>query len=205
MGLGPSPRRMPWAPLTKESRGPQEQSSRHAQRAGSSLGLHQWKWMHRTPPGSAQTVQRPVYYISEVLHEAKTSYLVVHKPLYAVLIASRKLHHYFQAHRISLVTSYPLRAVLCNPNATRNIAKWATELAEFELDLVPCHAVKSQVLANFIVDWTPSVRPPGGPELQSSPEPNRLSSLTAPRVSRGPVWGCYSSPRRGTSSSIWCT
>jgi hypothetical protein len=102
-----------------------------------------------------------VYYISGVLHEAKTSYLEVHKPLYAVLIASRKLHHYFQAHRISLVTSYPLRAVLCNPNATRNIAKWATELAEFELDLVPCHAVKSQVLANIIVDWTPSVRPPG--------------------------------------------
>jgi hypothetical protein len=29
------------------------------------------------------------------------------------------------------------------------------ELAEFELDFVPHHAVKSQVLADFIVDWTP--------------------------------------------------
>jgi hypothetical protein len=35
------------------------------------------------------------YYIREVLHEAKTRYLEVHKLLYAVLIASRKLHHYF--------------------------------------------------------------------------------------------------------------
>jgi hypothetical protein len=37
-----------------------------------------------------------VYYISEVLHDAKTRYLEVHKLLYAVLIVSRKLHHYFQ-------------------------------------------------------------------------------------------------------------
>jgi hypothetical protein len=99
-----------------------------------------------------RTIQRPVYYISEVLSETKTRYLEVHKLLYAVLIVSRKLHHYFQAHMISVVTSYPLRAVLRNPNATDNIVKWATELAEFELDFVPRHAVKSQVLANFIVD-----------------------------------------------------
>jgi hypothetical protein len=47
------------------------------------------------PPGRVRTVQRPVYYISEVLHEAKTRYLEVNKLFYAVLIASRKLHHYF--------------------------------------------------------------------------------------------------------------
>jgi hypothetical protein len=45
------------------------------------------------PSGRVRTVRRPVYYISEVLHDAKTKYLEVHKPLYAVLIASRKLHH----------------------------------------------------------------------------------------------------------------
>jgi hypothetical protein len=40
------------------------------------------------PPGRVRTVQLPVYYISEVLHEAKTRYLEVNKLLYAVLIAS---------------------------------------------------------------------------------------------------------------------
>jgi diketogulonate reductase-like aldo/keto reductase len=95
------------------------------------------------PPGRVRTVQRPVYYISEVLHEAKTRYLEVNKLLYAVLITSRKLRHYFQAHKILVVSSFPLRAVLHNPNATDNIAKWAAELAEFELDFVPRHAVKS--------------------------------------------------------------
>jgi hypothetical protein len=47
------------------------------------------------PPWRARTIQRPVYFISEVLHEAKTRYLEVHKLLYAVLIASKKLLHYF--------------------------------------------------------------------------------------------------------------
>jgi hypothetical protein len=41
------------------------------------------------------------------------------------------------------VTSFPLRAILHNSNATDNIAKWVVELAEFQLDLQPRHAVKS--------------------------------------------------------------
>jgi hypothetical protein len=78
-----------------------------------------------------RTIQRPVYYVSEVLHEAKARYLETHKLLYVVLVVSRKMHHYFQAHRVVVVTFFPLRAILHNSNAIGNIAKWATELAEF--------------------------------------------------------------------------
>jgi hypothetical protein len=130
------------------------------------------------PPRRVRTVQCPVYYISEILHEAKIRYLEVHKLLYAVLIASRKLCHYFQAHRILVVTSYPLRAILRNPNMTDNIAKWAAELVEFELDFVPRHAVKSQVLADFIIDWTSSASLPWGLD-DSEPEP-RAPVFTRP-------------------------
>jgi hypothetical protein len=86
------------------------------------------------PATGVQTVQKPVYYVSEVLHEAKTRYLETHKLLYVVLVASRKLRHYFQAHRVVVVTSFLLRAILHNSNATWNIAKWAVELAVFQLD-----------------------------------------------------------------------
>ena len=83
------------------------------------------------PVDRVRTIQKPVYYISEVLHEAKARYLETHKNIYAILIASRKLRHYFQAHRVVVVTSYPLRVILHNSNAMGNIANWAVELAEF--------------------------------------------------------------------------
>jgi ribonuclease HI len=128
------------------------------------------------PTVGVRTVQRSVYYVSEVLHEAKARYLETHKLLYAVLVASRKLRHYFQAHRVVVVTSFPLRAILHNSNATGNIAKWAAELAEFQLDFQPRHAVKSQLLADFIVEWTPPPSAPRGPDPDSDPTP------TEPRV-----------------------
>jgi ribonuclease HI len=123
------------------------------------------------PATGVRTVQKPVYYVSEVLHEAKVRYLETHKLLYVVLVASRKLRHYFQPHRVVVVTSFPLRAILHNSNATGNIAKWATELGEFQLDFQPRHAIKSQVLADFIVEWTPPPSAPGGPNPDSDPTP----------------------------------
>jgi hypothetical protein len=94
-----------------------------------------------------------------------------------------------------VVTSFPLRAILHNSNATCNIAKWAAELAEFQLDFQPRHAIKSQVLADFIVEWMPPPSAPGGPNPdsgptpteprgQSSPSPTGHSSSTDPPISK---------------------
>jgi dsDNA-binding SOS-regulon protein len=52
--------------------------------------------VERQEDGHAYPVQRPVYFISEVLSESKACYQPVQKLLYAVLITSRKLRHYFQ-------------------------------------------------------------------------------------------------------------
>jgi hypothetical protein len=101
----------------------------------------------------------------------------MHKLIYAILVASRKLCHCFQAHRVVVVTCFPLRAILHNSNATGNIAKWATELAEFQLDFQPRHAVKSQVLADFIMEWTPSPSALGGPDTDSDPTPAKPRAL----------------------------
>jgi hypothetical protein len=44
-----------------------------------------------------------------------------------------------------------------NKESTGRIGKSATELAEHVINFVSRSAIKSQVLANFFADWTPSV------------------------------------------------
>jgi hypothetical protein len=55
--------------------------------------------VERQEDGHAYPVQRAVYFISEVLSESKASYQPMQKLLYAVIITSRKLRHYFQSTR----------------------------------------------------------------------------------------------------------
>jgi hypothetical protein len=74
--------------------------------------------VERQEDSHTYSVQRPVYFFSEVLSESKARYQLVQKLLYAVLITSRKLQHYFQEYSITVVTDYPLDDILRNQDAT---------------------------------------------------------------------------------------
>jgi hypothetical protein len=58
--------------------------------------------------------QAPVYFVSEVLNPSKKNYTELEKVLYAVLMASRKLRHYFQAYHIIVPSSQPLKDIMRN-------------------------------------------------------------------------------------------
>ena len=64
--------------------------------------------------GHTLKVQRPVYFISEVLSDSKTHYPQIQKLLYTVLITKGKLRHYFESHPMTIVTSFPLGEVIRN-------------------------------------------------------------------------------------------
>jgi hypothetical protein len=70
--------------------------------------------------------------------------------LYALLITSCKLQHYFQSHKIKVVSSFPLGEILHNSGTVGCIVKWSVELGEFDLEFCPRQAMKSQILADFV-------------------------------------------------------
>ena len=70
--------------------------------------------VERLEEGHIQLAQHPVYFISEVLTPSKIRYPQVQKLLYAVLISARKLRHYFEEHKVTMVTECPIGDILHN-------------------------------------------------------------------------------------------
>ena len=74
-------------------------------------------------------------------------------------MASRKLRHYFQECSITVASEVPLNDIINNRDATGQIAKWAIELLSFDITYKPRRAIRSQVLADFVAEWTEAKLP----------------------------------------------
>ena len=98
-------------------------------------------------------IQRPVYYVSKSLNEAEVCYLPLEKAILAVVHATRKLPHYFQAHTMVVLTQLPLKSILRSVDYTRRIAKWGTILGAFDIKYMPCTSIKGQVLADLVAEF----------------------------------------------------
>ena len=68
-------------------------------------------------------IQRPVYYVSKSLNEAEVRYLPLEKVILAVVHATRKLPHYFQAHTVIVLTQLPLKSIPRSADYTGRVAK----------------------------------------------------------------------------------
>jgi hypothetical protein len=86
-----------------------------------------------------------VYFVSEVLADAKTHYTQPHKLLYALQITS---------------IIVPFRRIIRNRDANGRIVKWSVELGEFDIEFCPRQAIKSQILADFVSTWIEIQMPP---------------------------------------------
>jgi hypothetical protein len=95
-----------------------------------------------------------VYFASEALSGSKIFYSELEKIAYAVIMAARKLRHCFEGHKIRVITNQALSDLFANREASTRIIKWGTELSEYIVDFERRSAIKSQVLADFVVDWT---------------------------------------------------
>ncbi|XP_060969882.1 uncharacterized protein LOC133037084 [Cannabis sativa] len=98
--------------------------------------------------------QQPIYYVSKTLLDAETRYTQLEKLALALVTAGRKLRPYFQCHPIVVLTQYPLHSILHKPELSGRMTKWAVELSEYDITYQPRTAIKSQVLADFIADFS---------------------------------------------------
>lgn len=69
--------------------------------------------------------QHPVYFVSHAFQGAESKYSQIEKMVYALVMASRKLKPYFQAHPIKVLTGQPLRKVIENRNHSSRMTDWA--------------------------------------------------------------------------------
>ena len=99
-------------------------------------------------------VQRPVYYISQAFQGTRARYPRVEKLAFALIIASRKLRPYFQAHIVLVMTDQPLQKAMGRPNAAGRMVQWAVEFSQFDIDYRPQTTIKVQALANFVTEFT---------------------------------------------------
>jgi ribonuclease HI len=115
--------------------------------------------VEREEEGKAYKIQRPVYYISEVLTPSKQRYPHYQKLVYSIYLTAKKVAHYFQEHSVSFVSDAPLSEIMNNRDATSRVAKWAIELLPFDIKFEAKKAIKSQALSDFLAEWIEQQHP----------------------------------------------
>ena len=78
------------------------------------------------------------------------------KLAFALIIAFRKLRHYFQPHIINVLTNHPLKLEMNKLEVVGRLIQWAIGLSEFDIRYQPRSAIKAQVLADFITKFSPN-------------------------------------------------
>ena len=99
-------------------------------------------------------VQRPVYYVSKSLYEVEMRYLPLEKAILSIVLSTRKLPHYFQAHTVIVLTQLLLKTILRSADYTGRVAKWGTIIGAFDIKYMPHTFIKGQVLADLVAEFT---------------------------------------------------
>ncbi|KAM2704457.1 hypothetical protein EV1_033783 [Malus domestica] len=148
-------------------------------------------------------IERPVYYASKALQDAETRDSNIKKLVLALVMFTRKLRPYFQAHSIIVFTNHPLRQILQSLDTSRRMIKSAIALGEFDISYQPKPAEKGQAVADFIADFTYHV------DIVSTPKEVVSLPLEAQKIeSTALAWSLYvdgSSNQQGCGAGLVLT
>jgi hypothetical protein len=102
-----------------------------------------------------------IYFVSKALAGFKKYYSEMEKIFYVVVMSTRKLHHYFKAHKVRVLTNQPLNDIFGNWDSYGRIGKWAMELSEHIIDFKKKEMSSSHKFwqVSSQIGWSPSVTP----------------------------------------------
>ncbi|KAF8108597.1 hypothetical protein N665_0107s0019 [Sinapis alba] len=81
------------------------------------------------------------------------------KQLPVYYAGNSKAGPYFQAYQIMVITSLSIKIVLHKPKVYGHLAKWAVDLREYDLVFKHVTVIKSQVLEDFMAEFSPAMLP----------------------------------------------
>lgn len=82
-------------------------------------------------------IQRPIYYVSQDVQGVEAKYPYIEKITFALIVTSRKLHPYFQANLILVMTDQLIKKAMNKPEATGRMIQWAVKLSQFDIEYRP--------------------------------------------------------------------
>ncbi|XP_015970505.1 uncharacterized protein LOC107493980 [Arachis duranensis] len=94
-----------------------------------------------------------MYFTSKVLQGPELKYQKLEKFAYSLVVASRRLRPYFQAHTIKVRTNQPMKQVLQKMDIAGRMVQWVIELFEFDLKYEARMAIKAQYLTDFLAEY----------------------------------------------------
>ncbi|RDX97491.1 hypothetical protein CR513_19729, partial [Mucuna pruriens] len=95
-----------------------------------------------------------IYFISKTLHGPKKRYQKIERGALALIVASRRLRPYFQSFSIIVRTDLPIQQILRKPDLAGRMVAWSVQLSEFDISFERRGQIKTQALANFIIELT---------------------------------------------------
>ena len=100
-------------------------------------------------------IEQPIYYISRALKDAETRYPRAERACLAIVYASQRLHHYFLAYEVWLMTkSHAIKALLQQPILSGRISHWLLQFSQYDLRMGTPRAVKSQAIADLLAQFS---------------------------------------------------
>ena len=97
--------------------------------------------------------QKPVFFVSKAMDETELRYLPLEKAVLAMLQAAKKLPHYFQSNKVTILSDLPLKMLLQRSDFLGRITKWGVYLGSLGVEYKPRTAIKGQVLVEFLAEF----------------------------------------------------